>query len=104
MVFNPPWVSYGQTVIYRSQGASEASKHGAVGALVKSITPFSLDTPHTGHQSYEKGVRKIPVACITLADTNMLERIHRRGQEIIVNMKMEAKNEGYVSNTMQINN
>lgn len=94
MVFNPPWVSYGVTVAYRGSGASEASKYGAVAALVRSITPYSLDTPHTGHQSYQEGVKKIPVACITPADANMLERMHRRGENITINLKMEARNVG----------
>ena len=43
-------MGYGNTVAYRRIGASEAAKLGAVGALVRSLTAFSLATPHTGIQ------------------------------------------------------
>jgi carboxypeptidase Q len=45
-------VSYGATVQYRVQGADKASACGAVAALVRSITPYSLYTPHTGVMWY----------------------------------------------------
>lgn len=80
VVYNPDWVSYGATVQYRSHGASRASSVGAVAALVRSVTPFSLNTPHTGQQFYDDNVTKIPVACITVEDAAMMERLQRRGE------------------------
>lgn len=43
VVFNQPFVSYGETVAYRAFGASEASKVGALATLIRSITPFSIN-------------------------------------------------------------
>lgn len=93
-MFNPPWEGYGETVNYRLKGSSEASRYGAVGALIRSITPFSLDTPHTGDTEYDSDMKKIPVAAITPADANMIQRMYQRGEEVVIRMKMEAKNLG----------
>lgn len=43
VVFNQPFVSYGVTVNYRSSGASEAAKVGAMATLIRSVTPFSIN-------------------------------------------------------------
>ena len=75
-----------------SSGASEASKVGAVAALVRSVTSFSIDSPHTGMQTYSKDVRPIPVACITVEDAEMLARMQARGVVAVIRVYMEAQN------------
>ena len=50
VVYNFRYESYSAQVQYRSYGASRASKYGAVAALIRSLTPFSLNTVHTGMQ------------------------------------------------------
>lgn len=54
VVYNQPFVSYGETVAYRALGASEAAKVGAVASLIRSITPFSINryVPGRYHQCF----------------------------------------------------
>ncbi|KAG0721200.1 Carboxypeptidase Q [Chionoecetes opilio] len=93
VVFNPPWESYGVTLRYRLVSPSEAAKLGAVAALVRSITPFSLSSPHMGQQYYTvEDNLKISVGCITVEDAAMMERMQQRGQKIEVKLVMNAQN------------
>lgn len=72
-------MTYGKTVEYRSRGAVEAAKVGAVAALLRSVTTFSIDSPHTGTQFYSDNVPKIPAACITIEDSTFMHRLQDRG-------------------------
>jgi len=90
VLFDEPFSSYGKTVAIRSQGAIEAAKAGAVASLVRSVTPHSLYTLHTGMMRYEEGVRQIPHAAITVEDAELLERIQARGQRVTIHLRMEA--------------
>lgn len=76
---------------YRSTAAVRAAKYGAVATLVRSVTPYSLYTPHTGNQNYDSSVKKIPTASITIEDAQMLYRLQQRGEKIILNLKMGAQ-------------
>jgi carboxypeptidase Q len=96
VLFDVPFTAYGETVQYRSQGAVAAARVGAVASLIRSVTPFSMNTPHTGGMSYEEGVPQIPHAALTLEDAAMLHRMQDRGETIEVVLKMEARSEGMV--------
>src|SRR3984885_11609811 len=68
VLFDAPFVTYGQTVLYRSSGASRAARLGAVAALVRSITPRSLRDPHTGAMQYSASDPRIPAAAVSVED------------------------------------
>ena len=91
VVYNAPYVNYGATVQYRLQGASRAARYGAVAALVRSITPVSLQTPHTGAMNYDPNQPKIPVAAVTIEVAEFLQRMNDRGDHPRLQLKMEAK-------------
>src|SRR5215213_3965482 len=91
VVYNATFTSYGATVPYRLQGASRAARYGAVAALVRSITPVSLQTPHTGGMQYDANQPKIPVAAVTIETAELLQRMNDRGDRPTLRLKMEAK-------------
>ncbi len=100
VVFNDPMrpfdavcgTHYGEAVRFRSSGARMAAEHGAVAALVRSVTAHSLRTPHTGTQGYREGPPPIPAAAITTEDADRLARMQARGQAPRVRLAMQAAN------------
>ena len=91
VLFNAAYTSYGQTNAYRTGGGTAAARHGAVAALVRSIGPTGLRTPHTGNMTYGAGVTRIPVAAITAEDAERMQRLADRGVPIRVRLSMEAR-------------
>jgi len=92
VLLNAPFTSYGKTVTYRVLGAVAAARAGAVASLIRSVTPFSLRTPHTGQMRYDSNVPQIPHAAITVEDADMLQRMQEQGERIEVVLKMDAEN------------
>ncbi|CAG9791824.1 unnamed protein product [Diatraea saccharalis] len=88
VLYDPVFTSYGETVTYRTQGATKAAAKGAVASLVRSIAPFSINSPHTGSQNYGENVTKIPTAAITLEDADLIRRFYNRGEKVVLNIKM----------------
>ncbi len=100
VVFNvamPPYSKtrgsgYGQVVRYRSNGAIWAAERGAVAVLVRSVTAYSLNSPHTGAMRlYPADSKKIPAAAITVEGATLLHRLQKRGKTPKVKLYMEAK-------------
>ncbi len=81
---------YGQTVRYRTSGASNAAAQGAVAVLVRSVTATSLQTPHTGMLRYDTAKPRIPAAAVSTEDAEMLHRLLDAGQTVRVRLNMEA--------------
>jgi carboxypeptidase Q len=87
VLFDVPFTTYGQTVRYRALGAIAAARVGAVGALLRSVTPNSQQTPHTGQMLYADSARRIPFAAITVEDAALLHRMQQRGDRIVVRLR-----------------
>src|SRR4029079_13737796 len=66
--FNPTFVntfqSYGDAVKYRGQGPSRASKYGALGVIVRSMSHSTDNNPHSGATRYDTAYAKIPAVAI----------------------------------------
>lgn len=91
VLFDVPFTTYGETVRYRSQGAIAAARAGAVASLIRSVTPYSMKTPHTGGMSYSDDVTRIPHAAITVEDAMLLHRMQERGERVVVTLRMSAQ-------------
>ncbi len=68
------FAAYGGAVNQRIQGASEASKYGAIAVIVRSATNALHDFPHTGVTRYADDVTKIPAVAVSTVDAELLSR------------------------------
>ncbi|XP_056630874.1 carboxypeptidase Q-like [Diorhabda sublineata] len=92
IVFNNEWVQYGISVVYRSQGPIKAAQLGAVAVLIRSVTPFSLASLHTGQTNYDDNIKKIPAVCITIEDARMFQRYQDRNETIVLELNVQTEN------------
>jgi carboxypeptidase Q len=65
-----PFISYGQTGIYRRSGPSRAAKYGAVGVMIRSLTESTANDPHTGAMAYMDSFPKIPAIAVGPRDAD----------------------------------
>ena len=91
VLFNVPFTTYGETVVYRSDGPSRAAAKGAVAALVRAVGPPGLRTPHTGSLRYADNQPQIPAAAVSTEDADRLQRMHDRGTRVRLRLRMEAR-------------
>ncbi|XP_060800704.1 carboxypeptidase Q-like [Amyelois transitella] len=97
LVFNSKFTAYDETVVYRYDAASRAAEKGAVAALIRSITPFSINSLHTGMMSYRENITNVPAAAITIEDAELLKRIYDRGVKIVLNIQMQSTRDTKIS-------
>ena len=90
VVFNVPFTNYGDSRPVRSNGPSRAARHGAIGALVRSIGPNGYRLAHTGSLQYAEGLPKIPAAAIASEDADRLQRMADRGERVVLRLQMDA--------------
>jgi carboxypeptidase Q len=90
VLFNVPFTNYGETVRFRSAGASRAARHGAVAMLIRAVGPTGLRTPHTGALNYANDAPKIPAAAVSSEDADRIQRMADRGDKVVVRLAMQA--------------
>ena len=64
--------AYGPAVQFRSKGAINAAKYGALAVVVRSVTTAIDDYPHTGAMRYVDTIPKIPACAISTKDAEWL--------------------------------
>ncbi|MBZ5618184.1 MAG: M20/M25/M40 family metallo-hydrolase [Acidobacteriia bacterium] len=93
VLYNQEYRGYGTTVTYRTNGASRAAALGAVAALVRSVTPLAMQTPHTGAMYYDESQPKIPTAAVSPEEAMMMARLVADGVPVKVHLEMSARME-----------
>lgn len=73
-----PGVSYGQTGVYRRNGASMAAKYGAIGVMIRSLTESYANDPHTGAMAYNDSFPRIPAIALGPRDADEIWNLSRR--------------------------
>lgn len=74
--------AYGGCVNQRWAGASNASKFGAVGVFVRSVSHHADKNAHTGSMGYEEGVKKIPSVAISIVDADKLSEMMKKNPSL----------------------
>jgi carboxypeptidase Q len=83
---------YGGAVNQRTQGASEASKYGAIAVIVRSATQSLDDFPHTGVTNYEEGVIPIPAVAVSTLDADLLSSWLKMDSSLTTHLISTCKN------------
>jgi len=94
VLYDVPFTTYGKTVQYRVNGASRAAAHGAIATLVRSVSPVSLSTPHTGTMRYDDAQPKIPSAAISIEGASQIRRLSERGETVRIQLTLGSKLDG----------
>jgi len=83
---------YSGAVNQRTQGASEASKLGAIGVIVRSATQSLDNFPHTGVTHYETGVNPIPAVAVSTIGAELLSSWLKTDSLLSVSLVSTCKN------------
>jgi hypothetical protein len=83
--------AYGEAGIYRSQGPSRAAALGAIGVIVRTLSPVIDDNPHTGATRYDENKPKIPAVAISTMGAEELSKAIAAKQVKQVYIKTNCK-------------
>jgi hypothetical protein len=74
--------AYGQAGDQRRSGANEASKMGAIGVIIRSLSSTENDFPHTGSMLYATGVPLIPAAALSTNAATLLSKTLKENPDL----------------------
>jgi carboxypeptidase Q len=83
--------AYEEASPYRTQGAIEAAKEGALAVLVRSLTLRIDDFPHTGLLRYAPGVTRIPAAAISTSDAEFLAHLLEKEPGLVIHLNLDCE-------------
>jgi len=78
---------YSSAVNQRYEGPVLASKAGAIGAIIRSVTTSDDNNPHTGGSGSQEGTPKIPVVAVGVQDADFLTSALREEPGLKVTFK-----------------
>ncbi len=92
---DPTYIStffaYGSAVKQRWAGAVEASKKGAIGVVIRSLSSSVNPYPHTGSMTYNGADKKIPAIAISTLDAEKLSKAYARDKNLEFFMKTSCE-------------
>ncbi|TRZ64977.1 peptidase M28 family protein [bacterium] len=83
--------AYGGAADQRVRGAIEASKFGAVGVIIRSLSTAFDEYPHTGIMRYADTIKKIPAFSTGTSNADLLSRMIKDDSNIELFLKSECK-------------
>jgi hypothetical protein len=92
---DPTYIStgfaYGSAVKQRWAGAMEASKKGAIGVVIRSLSSSINKFPHTGSMAYAPEIKKIPAAALSTFDAELLSKTLKTDPDLQVKLEMACE-------------
>ncbi len=85
-----PFEMYGAAAKYRTTGAIEAARLGAVASITRSMTNYITKLPNTGAMRYNDSIAKIPACAISTQDAEWLSSELKKGKAMFY-LKMSCQ-------------
>ncbi|GAA4007190.1 M28 family peptidase [Hymenobacter fastidiosus] len=83
--------AYGEAGDQRRNGAVEAARRGAAGALVRSLSLAHDDFPHTGAMRYDEAVTKVPAAALSTNGADELSQLLKADPGLTFELEMSCE-------------
>lgn len=80
--------AYGSAVKQRWAGAMEASKKGAIGVVIRSLSSSINKFPHTGSMAYADEIKKIPAAALSTYDAELLSKQLKEDADLQIKLEL----------------